>query len=168
MVQRFFPLDRNYILREVQAALRDQLLQQLVNRVKQAYYVRFNPLGLLDDTILQIQKTPQPELEQLYDFYHVLAGIYRYKNSCNQLELPFDGRTPHEKYTDDWEAAFAEYTHQFLEHDRFVRAVLVVTVFYPRKRKARLAEMRMRSFLHEYFALRVDKRYGIRGEKESA
>lgn len=165
MVHRFFKLDKNYILQEAQQAGRDELLQQLVAYVKQAYMQQHNPLGLVDDTILTIQQAEQPPIDKLQDFYNILAGIYRYKHGSNQLELLFDGASHFEKYQHEWAEAFAAWYKGFCQKPTFLKAVLEVSVFYPADRKGTLAEARMRAFISQHFDLRIHKRHGIKGLK---
>ena len=165
MVHRFFKLDKNYILREAQQASCDELLQQMVAYVKQAYMLQHNPLGLVDDTILTIQQAEQPPTDKLEDFYNILAGIYRYKHGSNQLELLFDGASHFEKYRQEWAEAFAAWYKNFCLKPTFLKAVLEVSVFYPADRKGTLAEARMRAFISQQFDLRIHKRYGIKGLK---
>ena len=165
MVHRFFKFDKNYILKEAQEASREELLQQMVTFVKQAYLMQNNPLGLVDDTVRLIQESTQPETKKLEDFYTILAGIYRFKHGSNQLELLFDGATHFEKYKKDWALAFKSWYQQFCKKPTFIRAVLEVSVFYPQHRKGKLAEARMRAFLSQHFSLRIHKRYGIKGTK---
>lgn len=165
MVHRFFKFDKNYILKEAQQAAREELLQQLISCVKQTYLIQNNPLGLVDDTVDTIQKAVQPQTNNLRDFYLILAGIYRFKHGNNQLELLFDGASHFEKYKMEWAEAFREWYLQFCQKPTFIRAVLEVTVFYPKHRKGQLAEARMRAFLSQHFELRIHKRYGIKGSK---
>ena len=56
MTRRLFAFDKNHILMEVQAYQKDALVQFLTDFVKQYYLQNYNPLGLIDDTILEIQK----------------------------------------------------------------------------------------------------------------
>ena len=165
MVHRFFKFDKNYILKEAQEAVREELLQQMIAVVKRTYLVQNNPLGLVDDTVQIIQDSVHPSTRKLHDFYHILAGIYRFKHGSNQLELLFDGASHFEKYKKEWTQAFTDWYNLFCHKPTFIRAVLEVTVFYPKHRKGQLAEARMRAFLSQHFALRIHRRYGIRGNK---
>ena len=165
MVHRFFKFDKNYILKEAQDASREELLQQMVAYVKQLYLLQNNPLGLVDDTVQVIQETNRPETKKLEDFYTILAGIYRYKHGSNQLELLFDGATHFEKYQQEWSVAFENWYRLFCQKPTFIRAVLEVSVFYPKHRKGQLAEARMRAFISQFFELRIHKRLGIRGAR---
>lgn len=165
MVHRFFKFDKNYILKEAQEAVRDGLLQQLVSCVKNTYLLENNPLGLIDDTVKTIQDSVNLNTRRLYDFYNILAGIYRFKHGSNQLELLFDGASHFEKYKQEWAITFTSWYHLFCQKPTFVRAVLEVSVFFPKHRKGQLAEARIRVFLSHYFQLRIHKRYGIKGTR---
>ena len=165
MGHHFFKFDKNYILKEAQDASSEELLQQMVTFVKQAYLEQNNPLGLVDDTVRLIQGSTCPQTKKLEDFYNILAGIYRFKHGSNQLELLFDGATHFEKYKQDWTTAFENWSREFCKKPTFIRAVLEVTVFYPKHKKGQLAEARMRAFLSQHFALRIHKRQGIMGSK---
>ena len=165
MVHRFFKVDKNYILKEAQEAGREELLQQMVDFVKQVYLQENNPLGLIDDTVQTIQETIHPQTAKLHDFYRILAGIYRFKHGSNQLELLFDGATHFEKYKEEWAEGFESWYRLFCQKPAFIKAVLEVTIFFPQGRKGQLAEARMRAFLSQHFELRIHKHYGIRGSK---
>lgn len=165
MVHRFFKFDKNYILKEAQEAERERLLQQLVSAVKDTYLLENNPLGLIDDTVKTIQDSVNPNTRKLHDFYNILAGIYRFKHGSNQLEFLFDGASHFEKYKQEWAVAFKSWYCLFCQKPTFIRAVLEVSVFFPKHRKGQLAEARMRAFLSQYFLLRIHKRYGIKGSR---
>lgn len=162
MTTKLFPHDKNYILREAQNSLEDMLLYWMVEFVKERYQTLYNPLGLIDDTILKIRKTKKYSLEQLEDFYAELAAIYRYKNADNQLELLFDGSSHEDRFRKDWEAAFKRWSNEFGQHPNFLRAVLEAAIFFPKDRKALLAGNRMKAFTSQYFEMKVYKNKGLR------
>ena len=161
MLRKLFPFDKNYILKEVQQQSEDQLLIEMVDYVKGKYQEMFNPLGLEDDTIRKIKRTKRYSLDQLREFYFELAGIYRYHNSDNQLELLFDGSDHYEKYSKDWQAGFAQYIRTFCQHPNFLKAVLEATIFYPKERKAQLACNRMKAFMSQTFEMKLYKNKGL-------
>jgi hypothetical protein len=78
MIQKFFPLDKNYILKKVQADTKSHLLNWLSEEVKNIYLFKYNPLGIEDDIILKIKRANHYNLESLTNFYLELSGIYRY------------------------------------------------------------------------------------------
>lgn len=161
MIQKFFPLDKNYILKTVQAEARPFLLQWLTEEVISSYLESFNPLGIEDDVVLKIKKSTSFKTELLQNFYQELSGIYRFKFSCNQLELIFDGRSHYEKYEEDWKETFYSWSREFCQNENFIKAVLECTILYPKDRKAILAQQRMKYFLARYFELKVYKYKGI-------
>lgn len=161
MKQKYFPLDKNYILEGAQLDQEERLTIYLINFVKAYYEAHSNPLGLLDDTMTQVKEHQTVYTERLSEFYHNLAGIYRFKNGQNQLEFLFDGEDHYDKYVKDWKATFKHWLIEFCEKPNFIRAVLELTVFYPEGRKSELAENRMKTFIHQHFDLKVYKHRGI-------
>lgn len=161
MIQKFFLLDKNYILKTVQAEARPYLLHWLLEEVKIVYLENFNPLGIEDDVVLKIKGARNCNIEFLDNFYQELSGIYRYKFSCNQLEIIFDGRSHYEKYEDDWKEAFFSWAREFCQSANFLKAVLECTVLYSEDKKAFLAQLRMKYFLTRHFDLKVYKYRGI-------
>jgi len=144
LIRKFFPLDKNYLLEEVQLGLQDTLLTQLTELVKLEFEKRSNPLGLLDEFSLTIKNYKLHNVKTLSNFYQNLAAVYRYKYSDNQLEFVWDGRDHQEKYKAEWKAAFIE-----------------LTVFLPENRHADLAENRMNNFMLRQFELKMHKTKGL-------
>jgi len=156
-----FPQDKNYILKEVQADTRDELLNRLVEAVRNAYLSNHNPLGLQDDTVRTITNCKQVVLSNLDNFYWELAAVFRYKIGSNQLEFLFSGKSHYQKYTDDWREAFDLWLEDFTRSPYFLRAVLEMTILQPHGRAAQLAADRMKIYLSQYFNLKVYKYRGI-------
>ncbi len=161
MFRRLFPSDKNHILMEVQTSKRNALLQELVNIVKDYYFQHFNPLGLIDDTILEIQKSKKLPFEAFNEFYHDMSTIYRFKHGEVQLEFLFDGSTHDEKYAKEWSAYFKQNVRAFCSSKLFMRAVLDISVFHDHDHTAQLAGMRLKYFLSNYFDLKVYKYRGV-------
>ena len=161
MTRRLFTFDKNYILMEAQAYQKDTLLQFLAEFVKQYYLQNYNPLGLIDDTILEIQKKKNIPLEAFEEFYHDLAAVYRFRHGEVQLEFLFDGSTHYEKYSVDWVNYFKENIHTFCSNKFFIRAVLDIAVFHHHDRVAFLAGDRLKYFLSHFFSLKVYKYRGL-------
>jgi hypothetical protein len=110
--QRLFLLDKNYILKQVQNDLRFELEAQLVDQIKEGYFLLFNPLHLVDDLSEMVEAFNPVHLTFFDELYDNLAGIFRFQEEGNQLELLFDGRTHYEKYLEDWKAGFNNYTKE--------------------------------------------------------
>ena len=159
MVQKFFKADKNYLLEEAQLRLAPALLNDLFELVREAYFLRFNPLGLEDDTIKKI-KHAQPDLAALNDFYLTLCGIYRLKYGDNQLEFMWDGRSHVEKYADDWKATFNQWVRVLCADRSFLKSVIMHTVFLSGEHHLRLAQGRMNAFVRNQFDVRVSRRKG--------
>ncbi|AHM60863.1 hypothetical protein D770_13045 [Flammeovirgaceae bacterium 311] len=161
MQTRFFRYDKNYLLREAQEGLRQRLLLYLCSQARRAYQQHFNPLGLLDSTTVRIYNT-RPNVESLHHMYDAMAAIYRYRNSSNQLELLFNGKTHLEQYSLDWSKCFALWCKGLCADPAFVRLLLGITVLQAAgNRSTSLAEQRLRSMVQERFGLKVHKRRGI-------
>lgn len=161
MIQKYFPLDKNYILEQAQLDHEERLIVYLIDFAKKFYLDQFNPLGLEDDTVKQIKAHKTEYTDRLVEFYRNLAGVYRYKHGNNQLEFLFDGKDHYDKYTADWVATYEEWLVDFCLRPNFLKAVLELTVFYPEGRKAELAENRMKAFIHQHFELKIYKYKGI-------
>lgn len=161
MIRRLFPSDKNYILSEVQDAQKESLLKYLVRFVKQYYLQNYNPLGLVDDTILEIKKEKKFPVEAFDEFYHDLAAIFRFKHGEVQLEFLFDGMTHYDKYKKDWERYFKQSIQSYCANKFFIRAVLDIAVFHHHDRVAHLAGDRLKYFLSNYFGMKVYKYRGI-------
>lgn len=161
MVRKFFPLDKNYLLEEVQLQLQEPLLTALVERAREAYQQTHNPLGLNDDFSERIGHYQPTNLKPLTAFYQNLSGVYRFKFGENQLGFLWDGKDHHEKYAEDWSAAFSSWALMLCGHSHFVQAVLDLTVFLPQNRQAHLAENRMNAVMQDLFELKIHKQKGI-------
>jgi hypothetical protein len=161
LVRKFFPLDKNYLLEEAQFALQETLLTHLVEKVKSAFELKHNPLGLEDAFCLKVKKYKSHNLKPLYNFYQNICAVYRFKNSDNQLEFVWDGREHLDKYYEEWTQAFNLWTEEFCRQELFVKAVLDLTVFLPENRHADLAENRMNNFMLRQFEVRLHKTKGL-------
>ena len=91
MIQKYFPLDKNYILEKAQLDLEKELIKYLVQFSKDFYLNTYNPLGIEDATIISIKNHETNYTDRLEDFYRNLAGVYRFKHGQNHLEFLFDG-----------------------------------------------------------------------------
>ena len=152
VIRKFFPLDKNYLLKEAQLTLQDHLLSSLVEKTKAQYEYLHNPLGLDDSFSLKIKTHQVRNLKPLDGFYQTLAGLYRFRFGDNQLEFLWDGQSHFEKYQRDWAAAFEQWNEEFRHREQFVQAVLDLSVFLPENRHAHLAENRMNFVMLDFFS----------------
>jgi hypothetical protein len=162
VLKKFFPRDKNYILEQAQLSLKNSLLAYLVDFVKVEYLIHNNPLGLIDDTFLKIQKHPAQDYSHLDEFYLNLAGVFRYLfYRDNQLEFPFDGQDDFIRYQHQWSDVFKTWTKDFCKHDNFRKAILELTVFYPEDYTPQMAGLRLSVFITKFFEVKIDPQKGI-------
>ena len=162
MIRKFFPLDKNYVLEEVQLSLEHSLLEYLVDFVKVEYLLRSNPLGMMDDMALRIQEHRSKDFRHLREFYVNLMGVFRYKfYGDNQLEFIFAGKDAHAHYRDEWSRQFMQWTKAFCKHHNFLRAVLDLTVFYPADSPVLMVDNRMNAFISQFFEVRIHPQKGV-------
>ena len=161
MVRKFFPLDKNYLLEDVQLRTKDCLLMELIECSKAAYQQLHNPLGLNDAFTEKITLFKPGDLTPLNSLYQNLAGIYRYKFGENQLDFLWDGKDHAQKYHEDWSDTFGHWTDKLCHQVQFVQAVLDLSVFLPENRQAPLAENRMNAVMLGLFELKIHKQKGI-------
>ena len=164
MAEKLFHLDRNYLLQEAQRQLKTELLKDFALRAINGYQVIHNPLGLVDDTVIQI-KTYEPsskQLEAFEVFYKKLAAIYRYEYGDNQLEIVWDGRSHQEYYGELWSAFFIQQTNKLFLHTPFLKIVLELTVFAHQLTDNQMLIYRISSVFREQFNYQVYKRKGVR------
>ncbi|MEX2594058.1 MAG: hypothetical protein WD426_14890 [Anditalea sp.] len=161
MLQKLFPLDKNYIFRQAQSTLEEAMLEVMVEELKGAYTLWYNPLELMDDTYAQIQGNKEFPTDRIKIIYAQLCGIYRYQYASNQLEFLFDGRSHLEKYQEDWSRLFVQWLRELGRHETYVKTMLRMTLLYDTKSRAEFAENRCKSFINEYFGIRIIKRKGL-------
>lgn len=168
MTRKYFPFDKNYLLKEAQASSREKLLSSLITTVTDCYQAYYNPLGLLDDTVLKIQSTKTVNLDYFEEFYDDLAGIYRYKFGEVQLEFLWDGTSHSDKYNVEWEKTFISWVRDFCHHQPFIRAVFDSTTFHNQLTRSEHIQSRLKSFLVNYFDLKIYQYKGIVENQEVA
>ena len=161
MIQKYFPLDKNYILETAQHIQKDVLLFELSELVKKNYLLRHNPMGLVDNTILKIQAHKLQGLNNLEQFYGNLAGVYRYKYGKNQLDLLFDGGDHLDKYKDDWKGQFNHWVSDFCSNPYFLKTVFELTVFYQEGNNIELALKRLIGYIHKHLDVKIYKYKGV-------
>lgn len=162
MVRKFFPLDKNYVLEQVQFSLEHSLLEYLVDYVKVQYMLQHNPLGLVDEIIERIQNHKSQDFSKLNDFYINLAGIFRYVYyHNNQLTFIFSGEEPYDQYCREWTLEFKKWVREFANHKNFIMGILELTVFYPKDAEAKFIGERLTAFVSQHFELKLHPQKGI-------
>ncbi|EMS34569.1 hypothetical protein C943_03789 [Mariniradius saccharolyticus AK6] len=160
MIQKLFPLDKNYILRQAQSLLEERMLEMMVFELKRSYTQLYNPLMLMDEVFGKILDTYDYPTDRLRVIYRQLCGIYRYQHKNNQLELLFDGRTHLEKFQDDWVTQFSAWLRELGQHEQYVKTMLRMTILYDTDSRAEWAENHCKFFVNQYFDLKIIKRKG--------
>lgn len=160
MIQKLFPLDKNYILRQAQSVLEEEMIDRMVFELKRSYTFLYNPLRLMDQTYAQILDTYDFPRERVRLIYRQLCGIYRYKHGDNQLELLFDGRTHFEKFQEDWSDALVAYVQELGIYEQYVKTMLRMTLLFDTETRGEWAENHCKAFINQYFELKVVKRQG--------
>lgn len=160
MIQKLFPLDKNYILRQAQSILEEQMLEVMVFELKKSYTQLYNPLMLMDETFANILDTYEYPKDRLRMIYRQLCGIYRFKNRDNQLELLFDGRTHLEKFQEDWSRQLLDWVHELGYHEQYVKTMLRMTLLFDTESRAEWSENHCKFFINEFFELKIIKRKG--------
>lgn len=160
MIQKLFPLDKNYILRQAQSVLEEELIDRMIFELKRSYTSLYNPLQLMDTTYTQILDTFDFPRERVRLIYRQLCGIYRYKHGDNQLEMLFDGRTHLEKFQEDWSAVFISYVRELGIHGQYVKTMLRMTLLFDTESRAEWAENHCKAFINQHLECKVVKRQG--------
>jgi hypothetical protein len=160
MIQKLFPLDKNYILRQAQTAMEEKALALMVNELKKSYTALYNPLMLMDNTFNQILDAHDFPTDRLRVIYHQLCGVYRYKFGSNQLELLFDGRSHLEKFQEDWTGQLTDWIRELGQHEQYVKTMLRMTVLFDTDSRAEWSENQCKAFINQYFDLKIVKRKG--------
>lgn len=116
------------MLRAAQGFVEPQLLNYWVEKALNCYNQNENPMGLVDDFILELQAVTEFDTEFLVELYTLLAAIYRFKKGDNQLEFIWDGRSHYEVYAENWRLAFEEWMNVFCNQPEFYRAIIKISV----------------------------------------
>ena len=160
MYGKYFPLDKNFILKQAQVDCYDELMISFVGMVIENYLQLHNPLGLVDDTVAKM-RSYQDSLSapvSLNGFYDNLAAIYRFQHVDNQLEILWDGSSHYDKFRDEWGLAFKSWVDEFCATPSFIKLVLGVTVFNDGTKNLRILENHLKGFIHSFFNLKIKNR----------
>lgn len=107
--EKYFPQDKNYLLKSVQAFSKEALLKDWLQQILTSYNLQHNPMGLEDDFIIELKKKIHFGQELLEDNYDILAAVFRHDHSDNQLEIMWDGRSHMEAYDNDWKNMYEKW-----------------------------------------------------------
>lgn len=160
MIQKLFPLDKNYILRQAQSVMEEEMLDLMVFELKRSYTQLYNPLMLMDPTFEIILDSHHFPKERLRMIYRQLCGVYRYKHGDNQLELLFDGRSHVQKFKEDWYHQLSFWLREMGQYEPFVKNMLRITLLYDTDTRADWSENQCKAFINHFFELKIVKRKG--------
>jgi len=159
---KWFPLDKNYILKEVQFHDRAELLNWLVVEAPRYYLKLNNPLGLLDETAEKFNDSCFEHVEFLFPFYDKLCSLYRFKHGEIQLEFLFDGASHFEKYSKDWILTFKSWSQALMQRREVLLALLEMIVYHHTdERSVRLINQRLQFHIEHHFEVRLYRYRGI-------
>lgn len=160
--RKWFLMDKNYMLKEAQLVLKEQLVFWTVQYAKEFYSEHYNPLGLLDSTAQQIKDSKFAEFQLIEPFYTKLASVYRYKHGETQLEFLFDGVSHYEKYKSEWLKTYKQWVYNLFLKRLTLRAILEITVFGKTTGHAlELVNLRLQSYIEDEFDVRLYVYRGI-------
>ena len=160
--RKWFMMDKNYILKEAQLVLKEQLVYWTVKYAREFYQQNHNPLGLLDETARLVNETQFHDFELLEPFYAKIASVYRYRHGETQLELLFDGESHYEKYKKEWAETYKQWVHQLFSKWLTLRAILEITVYKRHaKHELELVNQRLQHYLEDFFKIRLYVYRGI-------
>ena len=126
--QKYFPTDKNYFLKTVQAFSKEMLLNEWTEAAFNGYMKSENPMGLMDDFTLSLKEKIGNGKTVLDEVYDILAAIYRHKNGDNQLSFMWDGRTHMDFYDDAWKATYRSWIDSLCLKPEIYRAIVKAAV----------------------------------------
>lgn len=106
---KYFPQDKNYLLKTVQAFSKECLIKQWIDETLNAYNTQHNPMGLEDDFTQTLRDTIHLSSTLLDPYYDLVAAIYRYDHGETQLTFQWDGRTHMEVYDAEWKRMYGHW-----------------------------------------------------------
>ena len=161
-VKKFFPADKNYLLKEAQVALEERLRDQLIDLIKELYFAQFNPLGLEDDFIRTLKKASVKDDKFLEKPYEILAALYRYQFGDNQLELLWDGTSHVDHYKNKWQGKYSEWLIEMcLKKPAFTRALIKSIFNADQQMNMEFIERYLSSAILEHFGFKLYKKQGL-------
>jgi len=122
--QKYFPSDKNHLLKTVQAFGKERFLKQWTEECFNGFLKAENPMGLRDDFTIFLESKIQGGRFILEEAYELLAAIYRLRHGDNQLSFMWDGRTHMEYYDEEWKNTFTRWTEQLCEHKEVYKSII--------------------------------------------
>lgn len=123
-MDKLFPTDKNYILKEVQADIKEKLLEVASSKAFENFQLRENPMGLIDGFISDLSGSTDIRYSFFSDGYDLLTHIYRLYYGQIQLEFLWDGRSHYEYYELEWTKKFIEWQDALASEKDYCRLIL--------------------------------------------
>lgn len=130
-MEKWFDQDKNYILKQAQYAYIDNALTNMVKIAVDSYLLKNNPLGLVDDFVLQLKDYSHPDTKFLYKPYQLLSGVYRLLHSDNQLTFSWDGKSHFEVFTEEWKEVVAGWMKMMCMNSYLDKIVIKGAILNP-------------------------------------
>lgn len=162
VTRKFFAADKNYLLKEAQANLEQQLRPQLMVIVRELYFAQFNPLGLEDDFVVSLKNASSPKDNFLEKPYEILAALYRYQYGDNQLELLWDGISHIEHYQKQWQQKYQSWLVEMcVSKPSFTRALIKFIFNLDNQMNSTFIEKYICTSILEHFGFKLYKKRGL-------
>lgn len=122
--EKYFKSDKNYLLKNVQAFSKDYLLEQWTEVAFEYYNKQHNPMGLIDDFIIELRAKLIKSTILLDGPYDILAASYRLLYGDNQLTFNWDGRSHMEIYDEEWKEKYFEWIKVLSNQNDIQRSII--------------------------------------------
>lgn len=167
--KKWFLMDKNYILKESQLVLKEQLVYWTVSHAREYYLEHHNPLGIEDETIRLIKKESFSEYHLIEPFYTNLASVYRYKHGETQLQFLFNGDSHYKKYKNEWLMTYKNWVNNLFKEWLILRDILEISVFENHgEHELELTNRRLQFNIEQFFNVRLYVYKGIVDTHEAA
>lgn len=153
---KYFKQDKNSILRAAQGFVEPQLLKRWIEIALESYMQLENPMGLIDDFILELKSKKEYDVSFLQELYEILSAIYRYKKGDNQLEIIWDGRSHYEVYAENWSIEFESWVKAFCMRPEVYRAIIKACILQQGS-NTRFLYYGIRKLILNHFKLKIGR-----------
>ncbi|MEL6556794.1 MAG: hypothetical protein AAFQ94_01335 [Bacteroidota bacterium] len=162
ITRKYFPADKNYLLKEAQSNLEKELRPLLLEMIRKLYFAQFNPLGIEDDFVLSLKKASYPKDDFLEEPYALLAAVYRYQYGDNQLELLWDGSTHVDHYEKLWKEKYQNWLIDIcISKPSFTRALIKFIFNLDNQMNSVFIEKYICSSILDHFNFKLYKKKGL-------
>ena len=162
ITRKFFPADKNYLLKEAQNSLTMELQVKMFEIIRDIYMQQFNPLGLQDDFIRSLNDIPLSRNDFFTRPYQLLCAIYRYQYGDNQLEFMWDGKSHIEKYQEEWDNAYSRWLKEMCYvNPSFTRAITKHVYAANADLNAIFIEKYLREQILKHFGFKLYRKRGL-------